>query len=168
MEIKFAKNKRTFLLILFFMILGLINAFIFIKRSNTKELFFEKPVSIGSIVESKSTGNNKEILFIFIRPRCHICEFYKDSIALLYNKYNKDIQFLGLCNPKFWDENYLKSYNFEFIKVDVELRRSLHLALTPQFVLVQKNRVTFSNDFNVDIQNEYTRLKKYLAVKYKK
>jgi len=69
--------------------------------------------------------------------------------------------------PKFWDSTYLKTYGFPFKKVDLTIGKLLQLAVTPQIILVNKNMVTFSQDYkNISFQNEYKRLKKYLGNKY--
>ncbi len=97
-----------------------------------------------------------------------MCLLYKDSISSLYEKYNTDVQFVGLCNPKYWNSTYLKSFKFEFNEVNNEFRKSLHLAVTPQFVLVENRIVSFSFNFKNNFDDEYQRLKYYLETKYNK
>ena len=110
--------------------------------------------------------SDKEVMFVFIKPHCSGCALYKDSIVDLYKKFGHKINFIGLCNPQYWDNEYLKQFGFKFVEADNELRKSLHLAITPQFILTEKQRVTFSNSFNKKHQDEYRRLKQYLETKY--
>jgi len=150
------------------LILILINVALLIKKNQEVDKGFDVPVSIGTTLNYEWTNSKKEILFVFIKPKCGTCALYKDSINALFDKYNSIIQFKGLCNPKNWDEEYFKTYNFHFITINSEIRNALHLAFTPQFVLVENNKITFVCNFYSEFNNEFKRLKQYLEKKYTK
>ena len=104
-------------------LLVLANAFLLLKRYNEKQLTFITPVAVGSVADNEHTASGKETLFVFVKPECSSCALYKDSLITLFNKYKNHVQFIGLCNPKYWDEKYLKSFGFKFIEVDNNLRK---------------------------------------------
>lgn len=147
-------------------VLIITNVIIFTIRYYNKEPRFNMPISVGSTVNNAFTDINKEVMFVFIKPKCAICLKYHDSINLVNNKFKSKVRIIGICNPKYWDENFIKSYNFRIIEVNNDLRNDLHLAVTPQIIMVENHKVSFSQNFNNEFQYEFDRLKKYLYSKY--
>ena len=164
--IKLYMTKKVFLISI--CILVLVNAIIFILKPKNENIKFDHPVTVGSIIKNKWSKSEKEVLFIIIKPQCHNCALYKDSICRLYDKYQDNIQFIGICNPKAWDKNFIAVFNFEFIENTIELIKTFHFVVTPQIVMLHNNKVTFSSDFSKDFKNEFNRLKIYLEAKYHK
>jgi len=164
--IKLHMTKKVFIITI--CILVLINAIIFILKPKNENIKFDNPVSVGSMIKNKWSKSDKEVLFIIIKPQCHNCALYRDSICKLHEKYKTNIQFIGICNPKAWDTNFLNAFNFEFLENTKDLIKTFHLVVTPQIVMLQNNEVTFSSDFKKDFKNEFNRLKIFMDEKYPK
>ncbi|MFZ4523009.1 MAG: hypothetical protein ACOYNC_14965 [Bacteroidales bacterium] len=149
-------------------IVVLVNIILLIVRYRNDASMFDTPLQEGAVINGNLVDSDKEILFILIKPKCPTCVEYHDSIISLYQKYKSDIQFIGLCREKFWNATFIAEYHFPFIKADLDKGKMLHLAVTPQIVLVTNRTITFSQEFNTTFGNEYQRLKKYLANRYPK
>ena len=163
---KLFKNKIFIGILIIFLIV--INVILIYKKNKGLEKGFDEPVTIGTTVNNEWMMSNKEILFFFVKPQCGTCALYKDSINALFDKYNSVVQFNVLYNPKNWDEDYFKTLNFKSIPINSEIRNALHLAFTPQYVLVENNKITFVCNFYNEFNNEFKRLKQYLGEKYSK
>ncbi|MFZ4522053.1 MAG: hypothetical protein ACOYNC_10120 [Bacteroidales bacterium] len=164
-EKKLTQPRRT----VFFLLIGIIlivNVILLIVRYQNDTSMFNTPLKEGTSINGKYLDSDKEILFILIKPKCPTCLQYQDSINSLYQKYINHLQFVGLCRVKFWDTAYLTKYHFPMIKADLNTGKMLHLAVTPQIVMVKNKTVTFSQEFRTNFDNEYQRLKKYLENKY--
>lgn len=162
--IAFFRN-RIFIAICLFILLA-VNVFLLYNRKKVTDKRFASPVSIGTALNYVWTKNGKEICFVFVKPTCATCALFKDSINNLSDKYSNVLQFTGLYNPKYYDAEYFKTYRFRSYPINSEMRNALHLAFTPQFVLVENDKVTFVCNFNLEFSNEFTRLKQYLKEKY--
>lgn len=164
--VAFLKNKS--IITLFFVAIIAINGVLLYKKHKGADRGFDSPVPIGTTLNYDWTKSNREALFLFIKPTCGTCALYKDSINGLFDKYNKVLQFNGVYNPKYWDMAYFKSFRFNSIPINSEIRNALHLAFTPQFVLIENNKITFVCNFYVDFKYEFIRLNHYLEAKYGK
>jgi hypothetical protein len=162
----FLENKRY--AIAFFLFLLVLNGWLLFKRYYGAEKRFDAPVTIGTNVNFDWAKADKELLFYFAKSSCGTCVLYKDSIGELFNKYNSAVEFKGLFDQKLSDSLYFKTYRFVFNPVTSEIRNSIHLAFSPQFVLIKGNKVTFVCNFYSDFGTEFIRLKQYLIDKYGK
>jgi len=112
-----------------------INLLVLTIRFSDKQSRFSEPVPLNTKINYDWAKSQKEILFIFLKPTCPMCTPYIDSLNDLHNKYGNKIEFIGLCNPKYWNADYIAKFNFRFMKINTEMRKALHLAFTPQFVM---------------------------------
>lgn len=162
-----AKHTKKFYFISFILVTVIfVNLYFLYKNYQLRTLTFTHPVTEGSILKNSVLKSSKELLIVFLKPDCSSCSFFEEHIKHLYSTYNGNLDFLGLCNSKYWNAEYINGFEFEFKKVDNELRKQFHLAITPQIILVENNRITFATDFNKSFPDEFQRLTKYLQTKY--
>jgi hypothetical protein len=147
-------------------ILVVINIALLYNRNLGMESGFDSPVPIGTMLNYEWTRSDKEIMFIFIKPKCGTCAIYMDSINGLFDKYSKVLQFKGLYNSAYRDSAYFGSFSFTSEPINPEMRKVLHLAFTPQFILTENSKVTFVCNFYEEFSTEFLKLKKYLNEKY--
>jgi hypothetical protein len=151
---------------IFLIILVVINVVLLYNRKNGTENGFDAPVPVGTTLNYQWIRSDKEIMFVFIKPKCGTCAIYKDSINDLFDKYGKVLQFKVLYNPSVRDSLYFGSFRFPSEPINPEMRKALHLAFTPQFILTENSKVTFVCNFYVEFGGEFLKLKNYLDEKY--
>jgi thioredoxin-related protein len=163
-----ASYRNKLLISITLLILLAVNILLLSNRKKAVDNTFSTPVPIGTVVNYNWATSDKEIIFVFVKPTCATCALYKDSLNSLFDKYSAVLHFNGLYNPKYWEPDYFKTFKFQSLPINSEIRNALHLAFTPQFILIENNKVTFVCNFRVEFNNEFIRLKKYLREKYAK
>lgn len=161
-KVNYKNSFYAFLLVL----LG-INLFLFYNRQKKQAIEFKNPVPVGTKLAYSWAISPKPILFFYIKPTCPICIKYKNKMNGIATRFNSQINVIGLCTKNF--KNIIeksKNYQFKFYVLDIEKHNALHLAFTPQAILIENQKVLFAFNFNSIPSEEFERLNNFLGERY--
>ncbi len=117
-------------------------------------IFNEKKISNIALVNLNDTNpthfseKNKPFLFIFLSPDCPLCQNYSAALNSLQTKYGSEINFYGIIPGKAYTkkeiQTFQSTYKIDFpLYIDKEMNLSKYLkaTVTPQVILLDKNKI---------------------------